>query len=94
MPARNPKSKSSVNLAGKPGLKIGDELDMLDAILASLRAKAIAAGGPVGLPISNLAPKRVGPPRHPDRPKWSGDGVSPERETRQQRRAKARKETT
>jgi len=43
MPARKPKPKSIVNLAGKPGLEIGDELDMLDAMLASLRAKAIAA---------------------------------------------------
>jgi hypothetical protein len=50
-----------------------------------------ASPGPVGLPVSDLAPKQL-PRKPPDRPHWDGDGIAPENETRQQRRARERKE--
>lgn len=52
----------------------------------------VALMGPVGLPSSKLA--RKNPPRPKPKPHgWEGDGVKPEGETRQQRRARERKET-
>ncbi len=58
-------------------------LAMIAAMSASL--------GPISLPVSDIARKQ--PPRKlPDRPHWDGDGIAPENETRQQRRARERKE--
>ncbi len=60
---------------------------MNHAMIAAMAASL----GPIGLPVSDLAPKQ--PPRTPpDRPHWGGDGITPENETRQQRRARERKE--
>lgn len=60
---------------------------------ASLAEMAIAAGAPfalIDLPVSDLAPKRSGPPRAVDRQLAAWDGVVPEGETRQQRRVRER----
>lgn len=60
---------------------------------ASMLMAVMASVSPIGIPLpsSALAPKN--PPRKPPpNMGWQGDGVEPERETRQQRRLRERLE--